>query len=105
MTNHVVLGGGVALKTDSCQKYATDGTAIGTVRSICEKHRIPYQIFANRSDSPGGSTLGSIASSFMAMPAADVGIPLLAMHSARETMEARDQEALTRLLTAFWKEN
>jgi M18 family aminopeptidase len=32
----------------------------------------------------------------------DIGAPILGMHSARETMGARDQLALTRLLTAFF---
>jgi aspartyl aminopeptidase len=32
----------------------------------------------------------------------DIGLPLLAMHSARETMGASDQEALQRLMTVFF---
>jgi aspartyl aminopeptidase len=31
----------------------------------------------------------------------DIGVPLLAMHSARETMHAQDQLALNKLLAAF----
>ncbi|MCI8465372.1 MAG: M18 family aminopeptidase [Lachnospiraceae bacterium] len=104
-TNQVYLGDGVAIKTESSQKYATDGEAIGIIRSICEKHGIPYGMFANRSDVGSGSTLGSIASSFAVMNTVDVGIPLLAMHSARELMALSDQEALTRLLTEYWREN
>ena len=34
----------------------------------------------------------------------DIGIPLLAMHSARELMGEKDQKALTELLTAYWQE-
>ncbi len=105
VTNHVYLGHGIALKTESGQKYATDGEAVGVVRSICEKHKIPYQMFANRSDTGSGSTLGSIASSFAVMNTVDIGIPLLAMHSARETMGIGDQEALTRLLAKYWRED
>lgn len=104
VTNLVYPGNGVVLKTECCQRYATDGVAVGAVRSICEKRDIPCQIFANRSDAGGGSTLGSAASSFALMNTADVGIPLLAMHSARETMGAADQEMLTRLLEAYWQE-
>ena len=105
MTNQVFLGGGVAVKTESCQKYATDGAAIGVIRGICERHGIPYQMFAGRSDMAGGSTLGSIASAFTVMNTVDVGIPILAMHSARELMGAADQEALTSLLTAYYRES
>ncbi|MEG2058462.1 MAG: hypothetical protein RRZ33_01330 [Lachnospiraceae bacterium] len=33
----------------------------------------------------------------------DVGVPLLAMHSARELMGARDEDALYRLVAAFFE--
>ena len=38
----------------------------------------------------------------LAMPAADIGVPLLAMHSACELMGARDQAAFCRLCEAFF---
>lgn len=39
----------------------------------------------NRSGMPGGQTLGPIAVSYLPMQGADIGIPMLAMHSARRT--------------------
>ncbi|MBQ1915183.1 MAG: M18 family aminopeptidase, partial [Selenomonadaceae bacterium] len=57
----------------------------------------------NRSDSKGGSTLGSIASALVSMRAMDIGVPILAMHSARELMGVADQEALEKLLKVFLK--
>ena len=56
----------------------------------------------NKSDSPGGSTLGAVASTLLPMRMADVGIPMLAMHSAMETMGAKDLEALVRLITGLF---
>ena len=50
----------------------------------------------------GGGTLGSIASALLPVKTVDIGIPLLAMHSARELMVAADQEALTELVTAYF---
>ena len=52
----------------------------------------------------GGGTVGSMASSLLAMPAADIGVPLLAMHSARELMGLRDQDAFCALCEAFFSE-
>lgn len=104
ITNNVYLNGGVAIKAEANQKYATDSAAIAVVRSICDRHQIPCQMFANRSDVGGGSTLGSIAASFGLSNTVDIGIPLLAMHSARELMGEKDQKALTELLTAYWQE-
>ena len=63
---------------------------------------IPYKKFFNRSDMAGGSTLGSIASSMVPVPTVDVGVPLLAMHSARELMGVEDERALTDLLRAYY---
>ena len=64
---------------------------------------IPYQKFVNRSDGTSGSTLGSIASSFLPVKTVDVGVPLLAMHSSRELMGTADQESLVRALEAFYQ--
>ena len=72
------------------------------MQGLCDANGIPLQIYMNRADLPGGSTVGSMASALLAMPAADVGVPLLAMHSARELMGARDQDALCRLCEAFF---
>jgi len=55
----------------------------------------------NRSNIPGGSTVGSITSAMLAMRTMDVGVPILAMHSARETMGSADQEALDNLMRRF----
>ncbi|MCR5758643.1 MAG: M18 family aminopeptidase [Selenomonas sp.] len=93
-----VLGGGVVLKQAASQSYAGDTEAVAMVRGLCEAHDIPWQHFVNRSDSRGGSTLGSIASTLVPLRTMDVGVPLLAMHSARETMHGADQEALVKLL-------
>ena len=60
------------------------------------------QTYANRSDLPGGSTLGSISNTRLAVPTVDIGLPQLAMHSCYETMGARDLDELVRLMTAFY---
>ena len=57
--------------------------------------------YVNRSDIPGGSTVGSISSAMLPMRTMDIGLPLLAMHSAVETMGARDQEQLNHLMQHF----
>lgn len=100
--NQILLGDGVAIKMAASQSYATDAAAVSVIESICKTHQIPYKKFSNRSDMRGGSTLGSISSSLLAMKAVDVGVPILAMHSARELMGSRDQWALVGLATKFF---
>ena len=96
-----VMGGGLALKQAASQSYAGDAEAVAIVRGLCEENGIAWQQFVNRSDSRGGSTLGSIASALVPVRTMDIGVPILAMHSARETMGASDQQSLTQLLTVF----
>ena len=102
ITSKTSLNKGVVIKTNANQSYATDADAIGKIKLICEQNDIPYQIFANRSDIRGGSTLGSIVSAFTAMSTVDIGVPILAMHSARELMGVKDMAALNELTVQFF---
>ena len=102
VTNKPVLGGGFCIKEACSQSYATDCEAVSVIQQICDAKQIPYQKFVNRSDMPGGGTLGSIASALLPVKTVDVGIPLLAMHSARELMAAKDQQAFKDMAAAYF---
>mgnify|MGYP001012486060 FL=1 len=101
-TNQPMLGGGTVLKVAANQSYAGDPEAFAVIAGLCEREGIPYQVFTNHSDAAGGATLGSILSAQLPMRTMDIGVPILGMHSARETMGACDQFILTRLLTSFF---
>ena len=101
-TNQPVLSGGTVLKVAANQSYAGDPEAFAVIAGLCEREGIPYQVFTNHSDAAGGATLGSILSAQLPMRTMDIGVPILGMHSARETMGACDQFILTRLLTSFF---
>lgn len=101
-TNQPVLSGGTVLKVAANQSYAGDPEAFAIIVGLCEQEKIPYQVFTNHSDAAGGATLGSILSTQLPMRTMDIGAPILGMHSACETMGARDQMALTRLISSFF---
>lgn len=103
ITNKPVLNGGVTLKIAASQSYAGDAEAVAIVSELCRQGGIPCQYFVNRSDSKGGSTLGSILSAMLPIRTMDIGVPILAMHSARETMGKDDQAAIEALITTFFK--
>lgn len=105
ITNIPTLNNGLALKIACSQSYAGDARAIAIAKGLCEEACAEYQIYVNRSDIPGGSTVGSISSAMLPMRTIDVGLPLLAMHSARELMGANDQEQLNRLMNYFLGSN
>lgn len=102
LTNMPRLGQGVALKTAASQSYAGDAEASAAVVALCRRAHIPCQRFVNRSDMPGGSTLGSLLSANLPIRTMDIGIPILAMHSARELMGAADQKGLHDLVYTFF---
>ncbi len=100
-TSYMQLGEGVAIKCASKQNYAGDGEVWAMLKALGEAHSIPCELTYIRSDIPGGSTLGSILSAALPMRSADIGVPLLAMHSAMETMSGADQYYLEQYLKVF----
>ena len=99
----VRLGGGVVLKYNASQKYTTNALSGGIFRAICQQAGVPVQVFTNRADEPGGSTLGNLQSHTLPVPMADIGLPQLAMHSAVETAAEADVNAMVRAVAAFYR--
>lgn len=94
--NAPLMGKGPALKFS--MRYATSGATAAPIIYLADKHKIPLQIFASRSDVPSGSTVGAMMGANPGIPTVDLGVSCWAMHSIRETIAASDQEALTELL-------
>lgn len=104
ITNQPAMNAGVCIKMESNQRYATDATAVAVVEGLCKNNQIRYAKFVNRSDIRGGSTIGAIIDNCIPAKTVDVGIPLLAMHSARELMAADSQCQLNALMKVFFTE-
>ena len=101
-SNRPYLNGGIVLKFNANQKYCTDGISAAMFRDICSAAGVPVQTFANRSDMAGGSTLGNISNTQVALNTADIGLPQLAMHSPYETAGVKDTAYLIRAAAAFY---
>lgn len=95
------LGGGIVFKEAAAQTYAGDAEAVATVKSLAAECGVKWQEFVNRADQKGGSTLGSIASTVVSVRTMDIGVPILAMHSAVETMAWQDQIALNNFVAHY----
>lgn len=94
--NRPALNGGIVIKYNANQKYCTDGVSAAIFKDICDRAEVPYQIFVNRSDMAGGSTLGNISNTQVPMKTVDIGLAQLAMHSVYETTGAKDTESLAK---------
>ena len=101
-TNRPYPNGGVVIKYSANQKYTTDGMAAAIFTRICEEAEVPYQTFLNRSDLPGGSTLGNISNTQVALNTVDIGLAQLAMHSPYETGGVKDTDYLIRAAKKFY---
>lgn len=101
-TNMPVLGKGFCLKADGNQKYTWDCEALGGLKQLCHAFNIPYQMCVKRTGQAGGSTIGPMLSALLPVKTADIGVPLLSMHSARELMGVKDQVYLTQVIEKFF---
>lgn len=101
-TNKPLLGRGPVIKISASGSYSTDSYAAGIFKGICEKAEVPYQVFVNRSDMKGGTTIGPITASKLNIPVVDMGAPLLSMHSIRELASINDNEYTIKAFTEFF---
>ncbi len=97
------MGGGVVIKANASQSYATDGVSCALFSEMCKRAGVPTQSFANRSDAPGGSTLGSIADTLLPVITVDIGMAQLAMHSSYETAACADNAHIVNASRAFFE--
>lgn len=101
--NAPVLGGGVVIKYNGNKRYATDAVSSALFMEIASAAGVKTQSYYNRADMPGGSTLGSILNTQLAVRTVDIGLPQLAMHSAVESADKRDLTEMKNALTAFFE--
>ncbi len=98
----VMVNGGPVIKTNVNQRYTTNAETAARFMGLCEKAGVPYQQYAHRSDLGCGSTIGPILAAQLGVPSVDVGSPMWAMHSARESAGVHDHAyMIAALATAF----
>lgn len=100
--NRPQMNHGIVIKYNANQKYTTDAKSAAVLQVLMSRADIPYQIFTNRSDMAGGSTLGNISNTQVSLQAVDIGLPQLAMHSPYEMAGVKDTAYLVRLAQAFY---
>lgn len=102
-TNRPVLTKGPVLKLAASGSYSSDGYSSAIFKSVCEEAQVPYQVFVNRSDLRGGTTIGPMMSAELAIPVIDMGAPLVAMHSVRELATTIDNYYTILAFTKFYE--
>lgn len=98
----ILVNRGPVIKINANHRYATHCLSEAVFVDCCRKVDVPFQKYAHRGDLPCGSTIGPIASAKLGIPTVDVGNPMWAMHSARESAGVFDHGYLIKALTHFY---
>jgi len=108
------LGGGMVIKTNANQRYATSGATGALLRAAIEAAAAAggggpggpaplVQEFVVSNEMGCGSTIGPMLSARTGMRTVDVGAPQLAMHSVREVAAVADVAAAVDLYAAVFR--
>ena len=100
--NRPKMNGGIVIKYAANQKYTSTGESAALFFCLCKKAGVPVQVFTNRSDMAGGSTLGNLETSHVPLNAVDIGLAQLAMHSSWECAGVKDLSFLARAMEFFF---
>ncbi|KAB1217327.1 putative aspartyl aminopeptidase [Morella rubra] len=98
------LHGGLVIKSNANQRYATNAVTSFIFREIAAKHNLPVQDFVVRNDMACGSTIGPILASGVGIRTVDVGAPQLSMHSIREMCAVDDVKHSYQHFKAYFRE-
>lgn len=101
--HHVMVNKGPVIKTNANQRYASNADTAARFITLCERADVPYQQYAHRTDLGCGSTIGPILASGLGVAAVDVGSPMWAMHSLRESAGVLDQYYMSAVLNELYK--
>jgi aspartyl aminopeptidase len=96
------VNAGPAIKVNANQRYATSADTAAMFRARVPRAGVPWQVFVSRNNMPCGSTIGPLTATRLGIATADVGVPQLSMHSARELCGVADPAALAAALAAFF---
>ncbi len=96
----VMVNGGPVIKSNVNQRYSTNAETAARFMRICERAGVPYQQYAHRSDLGCGSTIGPIVAAQLGVASVDVGSPMWAMHSVRESAGVQDHAYMIAALVA-----
>jgi aspartyl aminopeptidase len=96
--HHAMVNQGPVIKTNANQRYSTNADTAARFIQLCERANVPYQQYAHRTDLGCGSTIGPIIASRLGVASVDVGNPMWAMHSVRESAGVADHLSMITVL-------
>ncbi len=98
----VLVNQGPVIKVNANIRYASNSASQARFIQLCEQADVPYQQYSHRTDIGCGSTIGPMTSARLGINTVDVGSPMWAMHSIRESAGVLDHQYITRVFTQFF---
>lgn len=98
--HRALVNAGPVIKSNANQRYSTSADTAARFMALCDKAGVPCQQYAHRTDLGCGSTIGPIIAARLGIPSVDVGSPMWAMHSIRESAGVLDHSYMIAALSA-----
>jgi aspartyl aminopeptidase len=98
----VLVNHGPVIKVNANIRYASNSASQARFIQLCEEADVPYQQYSHRADIGCGSTIGPMTSARLGINTVDVGCPMWAMHSIRESAGVLDHLYITKVFTQFF---
>ena len=98
----VTVNKGPVIKLNANHRYTSESISEAMFMNWCEQVNVPYQKYTHRTDIPCGSTIGPMTSAKLGIRTVDVGNPMWAMHSVRESAGVQDHESMINVLNCFF---
>ena len=99
----VILNKGPVIKINANRRYASDSVSEAMFSNWCEQAGVPWQKYSHHTDLPCGSTIGPMTSAKLGIRTVDVGNPMWAMHSIRESAGVIDHGYMIDALKCFFQ--
>jgi len=97
----VIVNKGPVIKVNANHNYSSESVSAAMFVDWCEQAGVPYQTYSHRCDLPCGSTIGPITSAKLGIRSIDVGNPMWAMHSLRESAGVLDHDYMIKPNSRF----
>ncbi|WP_187983059.1 M18 family aminopeptidase [Borreliella bavariensis] len=97
------LSKGIVVKTSANFRYATTSTGFAKLKNLAINNNIKIQEIIMKANVPSGTTIGPISNARTGIETIDIGTPMWAMHSLRETVSIADHIEAIKLLRAFFE--
>jgi aspartyl aminopeptidase len=101
--HRIFVNKGPVIKHNANQSYTTNSVSEALFIGWCEAAGVGYQRYVHRNDLRCGSTIGSTLAAALGMRAIDVGSPLWAMHSLRESAGVLDHSSMIKIMAEFFQ--